>query len=561
MEVAPGDRIAGKYRVERVLGQGGMGVVVAAVHEQLDQHVALKFLLPKALENAEVVQRFAREARAAAKIHSEHVARVIDVGELPSGAPFMVMEYLEGRDLAEELESRGPLPVADVVGHLLQASEALAEAHAAGIVHRDLKPANLFLAERPDGTYAIKVLDFGISKLKDSDDPESADMSLTKTATVMGSPLYMSPEQMRSARDVDHRGDIWSMGVIAYELLTGETPFAAENMTELISMVLLDDPRPLRERMPSVPEAVEQAVLRCLAKKPEHRYANVAQLARALAPFGTEQHPVSLARIEKILKRAGMATDSLPPAFTVLSQKAAQGSTHQLASSDAGQPVAPRNGSATGPNATVLVSSQATQMLDDGRASDVSVSPATSAAEASRESMPEPMTDTSLASARERGSTTASLGGGSASGMRPAYWFGGIAVLAATGIAITQFGTGEPSAGGPAPSATIAQDRPSPAAENPGTANPATEVTPSDEPEVTPSSPSGPIESASPAASSLTAAPVASPRPATPQPKAPPRPTAAAPTAPPSASPPDDAPPVEAPPPPPPKNPLDLELK
>src|SRR5258706_970099 len=237
--VREGEVLAGKYRIERVLGLGGMGIVVAARHVQLDQHVALKFLLPEALANKDVVQRFAREARAAAKIQSEHVARVIDVGTLDTGSPYMVMEYLEGSDLAHILQERGRLPFYEPVDYVLQACEAIAEAHAAGIVHRDLKPANLFLARRTNGRSIVKVLDFGISKVtKGSQD----DLSLTKTTSLVGSPLYMSPEQMTSARLTDTRSDIWALGVILYELVSGHTPFTAESVTGIVAAILPNEP-------------------------------------------------------------------------------------------------------------------------------------------------------------------------------------------------------------------------------------------------------------------------------------------------------------------------------
>src|SRR5258706_2580107 len=205
--VREGEILAGKYRVERVLGVGGMGVVVAATHIQLEERVAIKFLIKDALASGEAVARFAREARAAVKIKSEHVARVIDVGTLETGAPYMVMEYLEGGDLSQVLQSRGSLPMEEAVEYVLQACEAIAHAHVLGIVHRDLKPANLFLIRRPDGTNAIKVVDFGISKVMPGKG-SSSDNAMTRTRAVMGSPLYMSPEQMTSTRDVDGRTDI-----------------------------------------------------------------------------------------------------------------------------------------------------------------------------------------------------------------------------------------------------------------------------------------------------------------------------------------------------------------
>src|SRR5580704_996551 len=211
--VRVGEVLAGKYRVEGILGAGGMGVVVAAHHLQLDERVALKFLLPEALANAEAVARFDREARAAVKIKSEHVARVIDVGKLENGSPYMGMEYLDGSDLSAWLQKRGSPPIPQVVDFVLQACEAIAEAHSLGIVHRDLKPANLFCIRRPDGGLCIKVLDFGISKMS-----MLGDLHMTGTTAVFGSPAYMSPEQMHASKDVDGRTDVWSLGVILYEL-------------------------------------------------------------------------------------------------------------------------------------------------------------------------------------------------------------------------------------------------------------------------------------------------------------------------------------------------------
>src|SRR5450432_412778 len=250
-EVREGDVLAGKFRIERVLGQGAMGVVVAATHIQLDERVALKFLLPEALANADAVARFAREARAAVKIKSEHVARVSDVGTLDSGSPYMVMEYLQGQDLADWVRDRGAMPIADAAEFVLQACEALAEAHALGIVHRDLKPANLFVTVRADGTPCVKVLDFGISKF--TTPGSSSDMGMTKTASVMGSPLYMSPEQMSSSRNVDARADIWAVGVILYEIISGRMPFEAETMPQLCGMILQEAPPSLRGLRADVP--------------------------------------------------------------------------------------------------------------------------------------------------------------------------------------------------------------------------------------------------------------------------------------------------------------------
>jgi serine/threonine-protein kinase len=300
--VREGDTLAGKYRVERTLGAGGMGLVVAAHHEALNIRVAIKFLLPEALANREALSRFSREARAAAQIRSEHVARVIDVGTLDSGAPYMVMEYLEGHDLSHELQERGPLSVTRVVDYVLQAGEAIAEAHALGIVHRDLKPGNLFITHRADGSECVKVLDFGISKVQGVD-------QLTKTSALMGSPLYMSPEQMMSSRNVDARGDIWALGIILYELISGRNPFKGETLPELVTQVMHSTPEPLRTLRSDVPLRLDSVITRCLQKEPGDRYATVGALAADLLPFALPGSRVSVERITSIETGAG-ATNS-----------------------------------------------------------------------------------------------------------------------------------------------------------------------------------------------------------------------------------------------------------
>lgn len=312
--VNEGEILAGKYRVERVLGVGGMGVVVAALHLQLDERVAIKFLLPEALSNAEAVARFAREARAAVKIKSQHVARVIDVGTLETGAPYMVMEFLKGQDLSNHLRQHGALPISDAVDFVLQACEALAEAHALGIVHRDLKPANLFLTTLADGSPCVKVLDFGISKVTNPA-ASGPDLGMTKTQAVMGSPLYMSPEQMASTRDVDGRADLWAIGTILYELLTGRVPFNADTMPQLCAMILQYPPDAPQSIRPDIPEGLTQVVLRCLEKDRNRRFANVAELAASLAPFGSRAASRSAERVSRVLSAAGISSSqlSIPP--------------------------------------------------------------------------------------------------------------------------------------------------------------------------------------------------------------------------------------------------------
>ncbi len=304
--VRPGDVLAGKYRIEQVLGVGGMGVVVAATHLQLDTKVALKFLLPAMLRNKDVVNRFAREARAAVRIQSEHVARVLDVGTLESGAPYMVMEFLEGEDLAAWLMRQGPLPVELTVDFVLQACVAVANAHSLGIVHRDLKPANLFCLRGSDRQFLIKVLDFGISKITNLSASDSGG-SMTHTTAVMGSPYYMSPEQMQSAKEVDARTDIWALGVILYELLCGSTPFVGESFAEIAIKVATTPFAPVRSLRTDVPPGLEAVIFRCLEKKKTERFGNVADLAVALGEFAPARSRPSIDKIVGILQTGPLA--------------------------------------------------------------------------------------------------------------------------------------------------------------------------------------------------------------------------------------------------------------
>ena len=294
---SPGTVLLGKYVVEHVLGRGGMGVVVVAQHRQLHQRVAIKFLHPAAMKNADVVARFAREARVLASIQSEHVVRFLDVGTLERGEPYMIMECLEGTDLSRLVKRRGPLPIEEAVEYILQACEPLAEAHAAGIVHRDLKPSNLYLARRADA-HIIKVIDFGISKLMARDVEDEG--SLTTTSVVLGSPLYMSPEQLRSSKEIDARVDIWALGVILHKLLTGKTPWMADTLAQLCAAILLQAPPKVTEIRPSVPLALEAVILKCMEKDPDNRYQNVAELAQALSPFSIA--PQSSAAVLRTLR-------------------------------------------------------------------------------------------------------------------------------------------------------------------------------------------------------------------------------------------------------------------
>lgn len=277
-----------------------MGAVFAARHIKLSKAVAIKIMLADA-SSPEAAQRFINEGRAAANIQNEHVVRVDDVDE-EMGYAYMVLELLDGEDLAQVLE-REPthrLPPHVAVGYVLQALRGVTQAHAIGIVHRDLKPSNLFLAKRKDGTVVVKVLDFGISKAQGSSALAASPSALTSTKAMLGSPLYMSPEQLRSSKSVDHRADIWALGIILYELITGHLPFMGDNLGELFAAILETDPAPLRSRVEGVPPGLEEVVLRCLQRKPEHRFQSAAELAHALAPFANAQVGFSISGVSGV---------------------------------------------------------------------------------------------------------------------------------------------------------------------------------------------------------------------------------------------------------------------
>jgi serine/threonine-protein kinase len=293
----PGGVLDGEYRVERVLGEGGMGIVVAARELRTDELVAIKLIKPERTGDPASIKRFLREARITLQLKSERAVRVLRVGQLKSGMPYLVMEYLHGRTVASLLEERGALPTETGVDYLLQACEAVAEAHALGVVHRDLKPSNLFLARGPDGTDGIKVIDFGISKLTTGEGLAGDDGQLTTTAVPLGSPRYMSPEQLGAARDVDARTDIWALGIILCELVTGSCPFHSDSVADLCARILRDAPPPLASLGTSVPAGMDALYRRCLAKEPAQRIASVSDFAVALAPFGSAASQTSLQRI------------------------------------------------------------------------------------------------------------------------------------------------------------------------------------------------------------------------------------------------------------------------
>ncbi|MBW2527297.1 MAG: serine/threonine protein kinase, partial [Deltaproteobacteria bacterium] len=330
----PGEVLAGKYRVERVLGVGGMGAVVAATHVHLDQSVAIKFLTSESARDPRRVERFSREAWAAAKIKSDHIARVSDVGALPDGTPYMVMEHLEGEDLEETLR-RGPLPIERAVSYLLQAAEALAEAHQKGIIHRDLKPGNLFVTKRADGSDWIKVLDFGISKIT------SGGQSLTQTSALLGSPLYMAPEQLASSKYVDHRADIWALGVVLFELISGVPPFVEETLPQVCLRILQGEPTPLLQVVPNAPPGLDAVLRRCLTKDPAERFRHLAELARALVPFGGADAPSSSSFIAKVMSAPGAISTADEEVPTEVKGQELQGAIDELRASGELPPTRP----------------------------------------------------------------------------------------------------------------------------------------------------------------------------------------------------------------------------
>jgi serine/threonine-protein kinase len=317
---AAGTVVAGKYRVEGPLGEGGMGVVVLATHVGLDQRVAIKFLLPESLKNKDSVERFFREAKVAAMIRSDYVARVHDVGTTDDGVPYIVMEYLEGSDLGSLIDRQGSLPIEEVCEIALQACEALAEVHAAGIVHRDLKPTNLFVTRRADGSPAVKLLDFGISKLSASAYPSGTDPALTATTAIMGSPSYMSPEQLKSTKEVDQRTDVWALGTVLYEAITGRPAFRGETLPQVCAMIAADDPAAPSTLREGVPHELEQAVLACLRKNPDER-ETLVDLSRVLAKLAPPRARASLERIEATLGASSVASSPSSPSMPELPAK------------------------------------------------------------------------------------------------------------------------------------------------------------------------------------------------------------------------------------------------
>jgi eukaryotic-like serine/threonine-protein kinase len=594
-----GDLVAGKYRIENVLGEGGMGIVVAARHEKLDQRVAIKFVT---LETDDaMLMRFEREGRAIAQLKGEHVTRVFDIGELEDGTPYMVMEHLDGSDLRARVKKGGPLPVEEAVDYVLQTCEALAEAHAAGIIHRDLKPANLFLTRTPDGSHLVKVLDFGISKDTKLQNLATGEDDLTKTSALLGTPHFMAPEQMRSARTVDARADIWSLGAILYQLVTAKRPFAAGSLPELFIKVIQEDPPPPSTRgVASIPPEIDQIVARCMQKSRKKRFADVAELAQALVPLGPPWASEVGQRCARLLGHEEVS-QSLPPLSrssgrpsgsysgmrdlvvsapgedTVSSARTIQSqppSASQPPSSLASASLA----SASVASASVAPSSAAASSAAPSSAAPLSAAPSSSVVPASRTHPSEPHDATDVDSevpiplsqpaSDKIGSDTAAAvtsaptSRTSAEGSKRGVWIA-VAVAAVAAVAyLGMRGGPEPPPVVAAPATDEASAVPSEEAAPDDSALATTTASASSAPSLSVSAPepAAPMPVTPPAANPPDPVPVTPPPPPAPEPPPPPAPPPPAPKPAPPVAPP---PPPPQPPPPaqPKKSPLDMELK
>jgi serine/threonine-protein kinase len=320
LPVEPGDVIDGKYHLRKLIGEGGAGFVFEAWHDVLEQRVAIKVLPRGARRQPGAVERFLREARAAAKLQSVHAVGVHDVGTLADGVPFIVMEHLTGEDLGAICDREGRLPIGQAVDYVLQACAAVAEAHSLGIVHRDLKPQNLFAAEMRDGTTVVKVLDFGVSKIRmstvtidDIDDIDGIDVQeLTNVGMLVGTPRYMSPEQLTNPSGVSPQSDIWSLGVVLHRMLTGTAPFDGESLRDVSLAIVGEDPPAVHVLRPEVQPELAQVVARCMRKAPEARFADVAAFAEALLPFASKTRAAAVDRMMQLLRPTASATGDGP---------------------------------------------------------------------------------------------------------------------------------------------------------------------------------------------------------------------------------------------------------
>jgi serine/threonine-protein kinase len=295
-----GDLVADRYRLGRLVARGGMGAVYEAQHTFLARRVAIK-LLAGDFRRPGALQRFEREAKAAGALESEHIAAVVDYGVVANGEPFLVMEYVEGEDLAHLLERARVLPAVRAVNLAIDVCRGLAVAHEKGIVHRDLKPSNVMVARRSDNTDLAKILDFGVAKLPG--EPTS-----TSPGALLGTASYMPPEQARDPKTVDARADLYSVGVMLYEMLTGERPHPGDTPSLVVYHLLHERAVPLRERRPDLPEALAEVVEKAMAHDADARFTSATELLRALAPFAGERRAAEDGRREADVSRASLAS-------------------------------------------------------------------------------------------------------------------------------------------------------------------------------------------------------------------------------------------------------------
>ncbi len=323
LPVAVGDLVAGKYRVEERIGSGAMGVVFAARHVELGERVALKFLNPIYGENEQARSRFSREAKNTFSLKSEHVARVLDVGKLDTGEPYIVMEFLEGRTLRAHVEERGRLPREESISIVSQICEGVADAHARGIVHRDLKPENVFLTKLVSGSSLVKVLDFGISKVteesraaakKDGIGSSNRELAITAHDQVLGTPRFMAPEQVRKSGVASTESDVWSLGVIAYWLFCGEYPYDGGSPQRTLVMLMGDEvAKDIETVAPDLDPALARLVMKCLARTPESRFKDADALRRALRPFSRSSIAMTKREPTPPTQRSALGHESTAP--------------------------------------------------------------------------------------------------------------------------------------------------------------------------------------------------------------------------------------------------------
>ncbi len=312
MQLVVGQIYADKYRIVRPLGHGAMGAVYEGENIRIHRRVAIKTLHPHVADKPDTIQRFEREAQAAGRIGSEHIVEVLDVGELPGRVHYMVMEYLEGATLEQHIRSQGRLSPQEATPIVVQLLDGLEAAHYAGIIHRDLKPANVFLSRGANGDF-VKILDFGVSKFNVLN---SDGMSMTSTGAVLGTPFYMSPEQAKGSREIDARSDLYAVGVILYEAITGQVPFSAETFNELIFRIVLESPPPVESFVPMLDPAFAAIIRKAMERDPNERFQTAAEFRATLLEWSSKPSFPEMPVAAKVPLGVGatLVMDPPPPA-------------------------------------------------------------------------------------------------------------------------------------------------------------------------------------------------------------------------------------------------------